>query len=167
MRKSFIKIRPAKPWERLSQKALETQLLMFRDKWTSHCEDSGSPQGSPGACSALLVQRIPVAKLPWVYAEEGEGGDESYLRTGVSDRHGCDILTLLSFLLSQGTRTLPPTPPPDQPPDNPLSPKYLLFPTPASPDEECFICIIPQACQPLSLTAPYCSFSTLPSYPSS
>lgn len=112
MRKSFIKIRPAKPWERLSQKALETQLLMFRDKWTSHCEDSGSPQGPPGACSALLVQRFPVAKLPWVYAEEGEGGDESYLRTGVSDRHGCDILTLLSFLLSQGTRTLPPTPPP-------------------------------------------------------
>lgn len=82
MRKSFIKIRPAKPWKRLSQKALETQLSMFRDKSMSRCEDSGSPQGPPGTCSALLVQRFPVAKLPWAYAEEGECGDESYLRTG-------------------------------------------------------------------------------------
>lgn len=142
MRKNFIKIRPAKPWKRLSKKAVETQLEMFRDRSTSLYEDSRSPQRPPGAYSAL-VQQFPMAKLPWVCADEAECGDESYLRTEVSSRQNCDILTLLLFHLTQGTRNSSYTPH-DQPPDNLLSPKYLLLPIPASPDQVLSIHTLPR-----------------------
>lgn len=142
MRKSFVRLRAAKPWKILSKKAVEIQLEMFRDRSTSLCEDSG-PLRDWLTLVLPFVFAISYGKSIlglcwWSRVQRWELPQDWGLRqTQVWHPHIAAVspvpsdMSILLHLPWPASRL------------SFVPPKYLLLPIPASPDEALSIRIFP------------------------